>query len=139
MLKLHGVEIPTDKPYSVILLEMRTANLNRRVYGVQGMAYQSPDTQIFVYGDLKHCHEEFTWIRDRIIEAGLYAQEVGQYSIYVPRHLLVNCTPQMVTKKIMQVLRDYPKLKEERRRVARRLAAYNKHTNGAANEKATQT
>lgn len=129
-MNLHNVEIPHDKPYSIIIIEMPTTNLRNRRYRVEGYDYES-DVEVFVSGDLGYCNEQFEWIRDRISEAGMNVGEVGSHSIHVPRQMLINTDPKIVTRNIVNNLARYPIIKSEKMRLAHRLANVNKKLNGA--------
>ena len=133
MLELHGVHIPSDQPYSIVLIENQTHNLNRRSYAIEG--YDGERAEIFLSGGYKYCNEQFTILRERIAEAGMYVQEVGSFSYYVPRHMLVNYLPSVVADKIVQNLGRYPLIKVEKSRIGHRMAAYNRKSNGGYNAK----
>ena len=127
MLELHGIAIP-DKPYSIVLMESRTAGFNRRVFIIEG--WDNKETAVFLYGDYEHCYEQFTQIREQISDAGMYVREVGRHSAHVYRHMLVNVTPQTITRQILKNLIRYPIIKQERLMMEYRIADHNRGSNG---------
>ena len=89
--------IPTDRPYSIVILETFIDP-----YRVEGYNLET-DIDIFGKGSLAACNARFDTLKTELCNAGHRVQETGCRPM-VPRHMFINASPSHIWKVLYQNL-----------------------------------